>query len=179
MNALGLATTFFKCHWCTEPISYPRILMHGCLYNDVKTNEEAGDEEVEEADMEDSEGDVVVNTRGPREPRPPKDITPDLVLPMLSDYYSLGMQAGKEGVTYDEEASGAVRDIITAYGEDPMTVTYAAMEENPARVECLRCSRAMQAKKTKSVRLVMKWTMAVCPPSMLVHSLLDCFSISL
>lgn len=28
---LELATTFFKCTECIEPISYPRILAHGCL----------------------------------------------------------------------------------------------------------------------------------------------------
>ena len=28
---LDLATTFFKCSECIEPISYPRVLVHGCL----------------------------------------------------------------------------------------------------------------------------------------------------
>jgi hypothetical protein len=36
-HGLELATTFFKCYWCTEPISYPRILMHGCLLKDTSS----------------------------------------------------------------------------------------------------------------------------------------------
>ncbi|KAK0239751.1 hypothetical protein EDD85DRAFT_823180 [Armillaria nabsnona] len=31
ISRLSLATTFFKCHECTEPISYPRILAHKCM----------------------------------------------------------------------------------------------------------------------------------------------------
>jgi hypothetical protein len=31
INDLDLAATFFQCHWCQEPISYPRILKHECL----------------------------------------------------------------------------------------------------------------------------------------------------
>ena len=165
-SALELATTFFKCYWCTEPISYPRILMHGCLLKAVKLQEEAEGEEDDESDsdMEDFEEDMVVDARGPQVLRPPKEVTPDMAFPMVSDYYSLGMCAGKEGVSYDEEASNFARDIITACGQDPMTVTYAAMEKIHARLECLRCSQAMQAKqKAKQVRLVMKWNMAVCP----------------
>ena len=163
-SALELATTFFKCYWCTEPISYPRILTHGCLLKAVKLQEETGGEEDDESDMEDLEEDMVVDARGPRVLQPPKEITPDMVLPMLSDHYSLGMYAGKEGVSYDKEASNIARDIITVCGQDPMTVTYAAMEEMHARLECLRCSQAMQAKpRAKPVRLVMKWNTAVCP----------------
>ncbi|TFK76262.1 hypothetical protein BDN72DRAFT_227118 [Pluteus cervinus] len=30
---LALATTYFKCGDCREPISYPRILVHACTYN--------------------------------------------------------------------------------------------------------------------------------------------------
>lgn len=32
-NTLQLATTFFQCAWCREAVSYPRILIHRCLYN--------------------------------------------------------------------------------------------------------------------------------------------------
>jgi len=93
-SALELATTFFKCDWCTEPISYPRILMHSCL---VEDQEEAGGEEGEDkGDMEDLEGDVVADARGPQAPRPPNKITLNTAFPTLSDCYSLGMCAGKE-----------------------------------------------------------------------------------
>ncbi len=137
--------------------------MHGCLLKESKVQNDAGDEE-DESGMEDFEWDG--DASGPRVPRPPMEITSDMIFPALSDYYSLGMHAGKEGVTYDEEASYAVRDIITTCGQDPMTVSFAAMEEMHVRLECLRCSQTMQAKqkrKTKLDRLVMKWTMAVGP----------------
>jgi hypothetical protein len=164
-NSLELATTFFKCHWCTEPIMYPRILMHDCFLKESDAREEARKEEENdenENEVEDSDEDMVDDARGPREPRPSKQITPDIVLPTLSDYYSLGIYAGREGVTIDEEASNVARDIITICGEDPNLVTYHEMEEKHAILECLRCSRAMQAKqRTKSARLVMRWTTAV------------------
>ena len=163
-SALELATTFFKCDWCTELISYPRVLMHSCF---VEDQEKAGDEEEDECGMEDPEEDVVAG------PRVPQKITLNTVFPTLSGCHSFGMCAGKEGVTYDEEASNAARVIIVACGQDPMTVTYAAMEEMDARLECLRCSRAVQAKqKAKSVRLVMKWPMAVCPSQPLLIQLM-------
>ncbi|KAK0228913.1 hypothetical protein IW262DRAFT_1353783 [Armillaria fumosa] len=31
ISRLSLATTFFKCHECTQPISYPRVLAHKCM----------------------------------------------------------------------------------------------------------------------------------------------------
>ncbi|KAK0441934.1 hypothetical protein EV421DRAFT_1810816 [Armillaria borealis] len=31
ISRLSLATTLFKCHECTEPISYPRVLAHRCM----------------------------------------------------------------------------------------------------------------------------------------------------
>lgn len=31
ISRLSLATTFFQCHECTEPISYPRVLAHKCM----------------------------------------------------------------------------------------------------------------------------------------------------
>ena len=162
---LELATSFFKCHWCTEPISYPRILMHDCFLrvNDVEQKAGNEEEEEEEEEAEDSEDDEVLDASGQREPRPPRQITPDMVLSTLSGVYSLGMYAGNVGVTFDEEASNVARDIITVCGEDPNTVTHREMEEADVRLECLRCSLAMQTKqRAKSSRLVMKWIMAVC-----------------
>ena len=31
VSPLDLATTFFRCSWCTDPITYPRVLKHSCL----------------------------------------------------------------------------------------------------------------------------------------------------
>ncbi|KAJ7775178.1 hypothetical protein B0H16DRAFT_1450572 [Mycena metata] len=36
-RSLELCTTFFRCHTCTEPIAYPRILSHACL-NELPPN---------------------------------------------------------------------------------------------------------------------------------------------
>jgi hypothetical protein len=44
---LHLATTFFRCYWCIEPIGYPRILQHKCLlecHGPPKTKEARADE---------------------------------------------------------------------------------------------------------------------------------------
>ncbi|KAF9469335.1 hypothetical protein BDZ94DRAFT_374652 [Collybia nuda] len=43
VSALKLATVFFRCHWCTEPITYPRILKHACLvkrYSDLDDDDD-------------------------------------------------------------------------------------------------------------------------------------------
>jgi len=77
--------------------------MHSCF---VEDQEKAGDEEEDECGMEDLEEDVVA---GPRVNGPPKKISLNTVFPTLSDCHSFGMCAGKEGVTYDEEASNVAR----------------------------------------------------------------------
>ncbi|KAF7363715.1 hypothetical protein MSAN_01029300 [Mycena sanguinolenta] len=48
-SILDLCTTFFRCHSCREPISYPRILNHACLKN-PRILEEPQDEEKERED---------------------------------------------------------------------------------------------------------------------------------
>ncbi|KAJ6502227.1 hypothetical protein C8R45DRAFT_612876 [Mycena sanguinolenta] len=46
-SILDLCTTFFRCHSCREPISYPRILKHACLRNPrrLEETEEDGKED--------------------------------------------------------------------------------------------------------------------------------------
>ncbi|KAJ7221032.1 hypothetical protein B0H12DRAFT_1241294 [Mycena haematopus] len=39
-HTLDLCTTFFRCHSCREPISYPRILSHACLKKPRSLEEE-------------------------------------------------------------------------------------------------------------------------------------------
>ena len=163
-NPLDLAATLFKCHWCTEPITYSRILAHRCLLRSAKDDEvqenkaKIGQEDEAWAiDDEDSED---IQPDAPREPRAPKEITMNLIWASLLEKESTGMKAGNTYVTFDEEAHGVARNIIQICGEDPGTVTQAKMNEKNARLECLRCSRASQG-KTRS-RLVMNWTTAVC-----------------
>jgi hypothetical protein len=38
-SSLKLCTTFFRCHSCREPISYPRILSHACLLSGPRDTE--------------------------------------------------------------------------------------------------------------------------------------------
>jgi hypothetical protein len=40
---LDLATTFFRCKWCTDPVSYPRVLEHRCIVGARNNNVEDSD----------------------------------------------------------------------------------------------------------------------------------------
>lgn len=140
-------------------VSYPGILNHGCFIFGSGNSGSDGDDD----DEGDSKGDVVVKTRGLRdlrEPRPPKHITADMVLPTLSSSHSLGMYSGREGVTFDEEAFNMAWNIIITCGEDPNTVMHDTMKKSRARLECLRCRRMREIEGTGSTR-AMKWTAAV------------------
>ncbi|TFK76192.1 hypothetical protein BDN72DRAFT_891283 [Pluteus cervinus] len=47
LRSFDLATTFFRCAWCRDPIAYPRVLVHDCLskvHSSTQINEE--DEEL-------------------------------------------------------------------------------------------------------------------------------------
>ena len=159
INPLELAATLFKCHWCTEPITYPRILAHRCLLR-LATDDEGQDnkgingQEDEACDIDDEYG-ADVEPGAPRESRRPEEIM-DAAWTSLLETHSTGMKAGNIYVTFDEEAHSVARSIIQICGEDPGTVTQAKMHEKNARLECLRCSRG----KSRT-RLVMNWTMAV------------------
>ncbi len=162
-HILKLATTFFRCYKCRDPISYPRVLMHECLIN---TNESDVGEKSAHVDQTRQEVEKVrrllhVDRKTPREPRPPRNVTVtvDTVWPSLSMYLPVGMHVGKPGVTFDEESHNVARCIVEACGEDSHSISYSKMQEKDARLECLRCSRARQGKSRS--RPVMSWTMAV------------------
>jgi hypothetical protein len=162
-HVLELATTFFRCYKCKEPISYPRVLMHKCLMH-------ADESDVEEQSVEDNTNEEVeqgskvvqkkVDRRAPREPR---EITVDKVWPLLSTQLPVGMHAGKRGVAFDEEAHTVARTIVETCGEDADGISYNKMQEKNARLECLRCSGVHQGKSRS--RLVMSWTIAVSSTS--------------
>ncbi|RDB21162.1 hypothetical protein Hypma_011888 [Hypsizygus marmoreus] len=44
-SVLDLATVFFRCQWCQEPIAYPRVLKHNCLTIHHQECEDDDDEE--------------------------------------------------------------------------------------------------------------------------------------
>ena len=138
-NCLELATTFFNCQWCREPISYPRILMHYCirLRRRIGPEGDDGEEDLdEEVEFEDRK--LAVWNK-------------------MSFWYGTDWNESKDQVTFDDEASGFARVIVKACGEDPDTVTSDRMKEIDARVECLRCAKEGRY----ASRLVMNWTTAV------------------
>ena len=156
-HILELATTFFTCSKCSEPISYPRVLKHECLMRADEHSADAEDNASEEAAEDSTVGQGNINYKAPRVPRPPR--TPQTVLRSLSGSFPVGMHAGKRGVAFHEEAHNAARTIVEACGEDADRISYIKMQEKDARLECLRCSRARLGKSRS--RLVMSWTIAV------------------
>ncbi|KAF8211882.1 hypothetical protein K438DRAFT_1805513 [Mycena galopus ATCC 62051] len=124
-HTLDLCTTFFRCHSCREPISYPRILNHVCL----KRGQEPDDEE-------------------------------DYLLRIFYRYDAPWIH-GHKGIAFDTEASNITAMLIKLCGQDPKTMTTAAMDELDSRFECPRCVHPTQG------RLVMTWRMAVILPQSL------------
>ncbi|KAJ6525748.1 hypothetical protein B0H19DRAFT_1042600 [Mycena capillaripes] len=124
---LDLCTTFFRCHSCREPISYPRILSHACL-NKLGS----------QANTDNNEDDV-----------------------LLQAFRSAPWIHGQKGIVFDTEASNITTMLIKMCGQDPKTLTSAAMDELDSRFECVRCVHPSQG------RLVMKWRIA------LLHELED------
>ncbi|KAJ6520313.1 hypothetical protein C8R45DRAFT_954725 [Mycena sanguinolenta] len=68
---------------------------------------------------------------------------------------------GQEGIAFDTEASNITSMLITLCGQDPKTLTTAAMDNVDSRFECVRCAHPTKGK------LVMAWRMA------LLHELED------
>jgi hypothetical protein len=111
-SQLTLAAIFFRCHWCTEPISYPRVLVHNCL---TKTRSRSNGDEDSGEELEDEK-----------------------LLALVPSYAGMPWNYDKE-VTFDEEAWKCARSVIVACGEDPVTVTASQMDDKDRRVECLQC----------------------------------------
>jgi len=154
-NPLELAATFFKCRWCTEPITYPRILAHRCLLrfrNHYGAPKNQGmnfqGDAARVIDDEDSEESEDIKPGAPREPRAPKEISADVAWVSLLETQSTGMKAGNTYVTFNEEAHSVARNIIQICGEDPGTVTQTKMHKKNARLRC-------------SCKAVMNWIRAV------------------
>jgi len=175
---LELATTFFRCNWCTEPINYPRILMHRCLRNrrckdtDEDTDEDEGDQEDDEGEVDPGSDDEVeaIEVEGDNEHQTlnttRNEVTVDSVWNKMSSWFGSGWNEGNDQIFVDEEAMNSAKTIVEACGEDPETTTFARMEELGARLECVRCT-AKSKTKTRT-RVVMNWTTAVSPLSSFV-----------
>jgi hypothetical protein len=143
---LELATTFFKCHWCTDPISYPRILMHECLRTKRRLPDADADEDSDD------------------KPEPLKEVygvptvTAAHVWNNMSSWYYPTWNEAREFITVDEESTKSAKAIIQICGEDPETFTATAMKDLNPRFECLLCvSKDSQGRS----RHIMSWNMAV------------------
>ena len=130
-SQLTLAAIFFRCHWCTEPISYPRVLVHNCL---MKSRSPSNGDEDSGEETEDEK-----------------------LLALVPSYAGMPWNHDKEQITFDEEAWKCARSVIAACGEDPDTVTASQMDDKDRRVECLQC----RTQTATGNRLVMKWRIAV------------------
>jgi hypothetical protein len=147
---LELATTFFKCHWCTDPISYPRILMHECLTAKRKLPDSDTDDESEQEDASDQE------TR--EEVYGIPTVTPGYVWNKMTSWWGPTWNEAREFISVDEESTKSAKAIIQACKEDPETITATTMNDRNVRLKCMRCVPTHG--KSPSWH-VMSWNMAV------------------
>ncbi|KAF9053059.1 hypothetical protein BJ165DRAFT_1445191 [Panaeolus papilionaceus] len=154
---LSLATTFFKCHWCTEPISYPRILMHSCVRNRrIQVNGTEG--ESTEVDSE-KEGDEENKCEADDQqtPRVFIDSSPEAMWKSMSEWYGSQWNEGGEQITFDDEASQVARNILLACNYPPETTPTTTVDNDVIRMECTRCYKTSK----KPQRLIMNWKQAI------------------
>lgn len=175
---LDLASTFFACDCkCTDPMTYPRILMHNCLRtkkmpdndDDEAPAEDSGEVKSANDDDDDEENEEQEDEDAASENDAPNLIygiptaTPETVWDNMSCWASKPWNDGGLDIWIDEEATGYAKAIIRACGEDPETVTSTAMNmRQDIRVECMRCLPVNGAKSKGRTRRVMTWKTAVC-----------------
>lgn len=171
-SPLELAATFFKCYCsCKEPISYPRILMHSCVWSHKipDRDEDDGSREVSDEGEDDNDEDEdeaqeykdpsVDNAEAHRSPNEVYGIpttTTGGVWKKMSSWWGVSWNE-TDMIELDEEAVGFARAIVQACNEDPNTVTMAAMNEKDVRVECMRC---VPRPGRRASRHVMTWKAA-------------------
>ncbi|KAF8912071.1 hypothetical protein CPB84DRAFT_1841774 [Gymnopilus junonius] len=166
VDPLHLAVTFFKCGFCDDPITYPRILMHRCLRDRPYENEENENKEDTKEDSRSQEGDDEdevdeedneLSANDDMEEVAP--VTPESVWADISSWYGSTWDEVNDQIFVDDEATGFAKAVVKVCGEDPDTLTFSAMEEKDTRLECVRCT-AKAKQKTRN-RLVMNWKMAI------------------
>ncbi|KAL1718791.1 hypothetical protein EV715DRAFT_200334 [Schizophyllum commune] len=126
-DRLALATTYFKCFRCKEPIPYVRIVIHHC-FKELAAPSEDEDE----------------------------DDTAITITSMLkAARTSVPLYRTTDKVFFDEEASRHAEVLIKACGKDPKRATFADMEELDARLECAACElgKRRQAMQWRSALL--------------------------
>lgn len=108
--ALKRATTFFQCPYCTEPISFPRILAHGCLLNRSSTK----------------------NNR--------RETDPEILDAFSFYVFPRPWFSEAQNLTFDQDASNVAKSIIKECGENPDRITQEQMDEKGFRLECRTCT---------------------------------------
>ncbi|KAF7967252.1 hypothetical protein HWV62_35041 [Athelia sp. TMB] len=111
---LELATTYFECRECEEPIAYPRILVHHCITSTLNIKFMSS----------------------------PSDTDDDTTI-MKKSRFLLHAQPWSLGVgvlVYTDKLPEAVRCILVACGLDPDTTSSQDMDEHDFRFECENCS---------------------------------------
>ncbi|CAA7267091.1 unnamed protein product [Cyclocybe aegerita] len=164
---LELATTFFKCFACDEPITYPRILVHSCVRYRRPPESDGGsekpdeqDQKIDDRDTEDdseedeSKDDADTSSHQAARTVIKRELDVDFVWSRALDGV---WDASGNRIMFDEEASRYAEVVIQAFGEDPQTVTQDQMNQNDGRIECISCR--VEGKKPK--RLVMDWKTAI------------------
>ncbi|KAG6824822.1 hypothetical protein H0H87_010942, partial [Tephrocybe sp. NHM501043] len=118
---LNLATVFFRCKWCREPLSYPRVLVHKCFQN-LGRQSDGVDLAVPNADL----GQLQLQ-KGDRP-----------------------WNWGTEQVTFHDEASKNAWEIVEACGADPLETVKESMDAIDCMLECLCCEKEGRAMNWES-----------------------------
>lgn len=121
--ALRRATTFFQCPYCTEPISFPRILAHGCLLNRSSTK----------------------NNR--------RDTDPEILVAFSFYVFPRPWFSEAQNLTFDQEASNVAKSIIKECGENPDRITQEQMDEKDLRLECRACTEQKKGRYAMKWRM--------------------------
>ncbi|KAI5889760.1 uncharacterized protein SCHCODRAFT_02635541 [Schizophyllum commune H4-8] len=127
-DRLALATTYFKCFRCKEPMPYVRITVHQC-FKDLP------------AGREDEDGE--------------DDTTITITSMLKAARTSAPLYRTTDKVFFDEEASRHAEVLIRACENDPNKTTFADMEALDARLECVACEpgKRRQAMQWRSALL--------------------------
>jgi hypothetical protein len=123
LDALNLATTFFQCPDCVEPISYPRILAHECLRSFCALSNKRNT---------DPEHLDILSAGGP---------------------YRRPWLCEAEGLTYYRDASDIAKMIVQECGASPNEVTAADMDRLDCRLECVRCTEPKKGRLVMKWRM--------------------------
>ncbi|KAJ3541351.1 hypothetical protein NMY22_g3923 [Coprinellus aureogranulatus] len=142
-SVLNLATTIFCCKWCgpTNPLIYPFVLQHECLFKrhapgnayDYIASNNAKQRDRDRREV------VYLNEEDRADPNP-------------------SWNEGGNQLSFFGDASEFATAIVTALGEDPNVVTWQELDRANHRLECLRCRRP---KASAHKRHVMDWRQAV------------------